>query len=153
MGTRARMITNFEPLDDIQTYMGNSIQVVGIIAENAARKTLSGALRELGVQPGPTGTPERKIEWTTPLQHTAYFASGGFGAGIPYRRTGGLAKKWKGEVIKAAKVITFLIRNPSRAARFVYGSLALSNLTTAARFQQRFHKITGWIFAAPIVNG
>lgn len=155
MSIRAKMVTDLTPLDDIQTYIGNSIQVVGRMAERAASKTLSGAKRELGVQPGPTGTPGRKIEWTGGtggLQHTAYFASNGFGGGIPYRRSGGLAKAWRGIIKTENKVVTFTINNPSRAARFVYGSLALSNLTAAARFQQRFHKITGWIFAAPVVK-
>ena len=44
-----------------------------------------------------------------------------------------------------------VVENPKRAARFVYGSLA-KNPQAAARFQQRFHAITGWPLASPIVN-
>lgn len=155
MSLRAKMRTDFTALDDAHTYMGNAMQVVEKVSKQAALKTFFGAQRELGVQPGPTGTPERKINWTGGTggrQHKAYFASNGFGAGIPYVRSGGLSKKWRGDIKIEPAVVTFMISNPSRAARFVYGSLALSNLTAARRFQQQFHIDTGWLFAAPIVK-
>jgi hypothetical protein len=45
--------------------------------------------------------------------------------------------------------IIVIIGNPNPEAQFVYGSLAKSN---PGRFQQRFHKITGWETASDTVN-
>jgi len=152
MAIRARHITNFDALDDIDTFLGNLKKVVIKIAgEEAATKPLAGAKAELGQQPGPTGTPERKIEWTTRRQQNAYFASNGFGAGIPYKRSGGLAAAWITKTESTNDWFKFRIYNPLPSARFVYGSLALSDVSRAARFQQRFHKITGWPLAVIIV--
>jgi hypothetical protein len=44
-----------------------------------------------------------------------------------------------------------IIRNTAPAAKFVYGSLAV-NVNQARRFQQRFHRRTGWPEASPIVQ-
>jgi hypothetical protein len=90
------------------------------------------------------------IEWTSEKQRRAYFATDGFGAGIPYQRTGKLAAAWRVITERTANGFRLLIENPLDAARFVYGSLA-KNPQAARRFQQQYHAKTGWIFAQPIV--
>lgn len=63
-----------------------------------------------------------KRRWASDRQRKAYFASDGFGAGIPYVRTNALVKGWK--VVYEGKdpfngVVTF--ENDSPVARYVQG--------------------------------
>lgn len=39
------------------------------------------------------------VQWDSERQRRAFFATGGFGKGIPYQRTGGYIAAWKHEVI------------------------------------------------------
>ena len=156
MAITARMTSNLDWLNDAIVVMQDVSHFIEIAGDEAMSDIEEEFLAELQEEPGPTGTPGRKIEWTTHPQHgnlqqRAYFASNGFGGGIPTKRTGKLAAAWKiiGKLVGNEWVI--LVLNPARAARFVYGSLAISNVARAVRFQQKFHAITGWKPAAPIV--
>ena len=124
---------------------------VELSGNEAYEDSQSAFLQDLRFQPGPTGTPDRKIEWTSRKQQQAYFASDGFGGGIPSTRSGGLSKAWQLEAESVGDLWQVFVRNPFVAARFVYGSLALSNPRAAARFQQEFHRITGWPLAVFLV--
>lgn len=151
MAITARMTSRLNWLNDAIVVMQELPEFIAIAGDEALSDIEEDFLRELQEEPGPTGTPQRKIEWTTRLQQMAYWASNGFGGGIPSRRTGKLAAAWKiiGKLVGNEWVI--LVLNPARAARFVYGTLAISNIARAARFRQKFHAITGWKLAAPIV--
>jgi hypothetical protein len=151
MAIKAQITSNLDWLDDAIAVMEELPAVIAIAGDEALSDIEDDFLRELQQEPGPTGTPKRKIKWTTRLQQQAYFASNGFGGGIPTKRTGKLAAAWKitGKLVGKSWVV--LVSNPAKAARFVYGSLAISNVARAARFQQGFHATTGWKLAAPIV--
>lgn len=117
------------------------------------------ALQALGVTPPPV---KRPIQWTSRKQQMAFFASDGFGHGIPYVRAtygpGNVQGSWfmkaqiNGVDVSSRTSIVGLgdaslsaqIGNKSPASKYVYGSLAKSN---PGRFQQRFHINTGWITA------
>jgi hypothetical protein len=144
MATRAELVTDLTWLDDAQGLMFQLPQVVAIAADEAYEKSKPQFMQVLRFQPGPTGTPERKIEWTSRKQQQAYFASDGFGGGIPTKRTGGLVNEWVILDTVVGETWQVIVKNEKIASRFVYGSLALSDPVAAARFQQRFHKITGW---------
>ncbi|PJF38481.1 MAG: hypothetical protein CUN54_10770, partial [Phototrophicales bacterium] len=88
------------------------------------------------------------IEWTSERQRRAYFATDGFGAGIPYKRTGETDAGWEMEIKIIGRAVKVIIENNSPAAPWVYGSLAKRGFK---RFQQRFHEITGWPTAQPVV--
>ncbi len=91
--------------------------------------------RQLMKEPGPVVYP---IEWTSEKQRRAFFATDGFGHGIPYQRTHDLAAAW--EVIFDASDAgfgTITVENPAEASDFVYGHR-----------QQQFHINTGWPNAA-----
>jgi hypothetical protein len=91
------------------------------------------------VIPGP---PKYPIRWTSEKQRKAFFATNGFGGGIPTRRTGRLPAAWR--LIVTATLqhgITVVARNDDPAAPFVYGA-----------WQQAFHAETGWPLATPILS-
>lgn len=149
MAIKAEIKSNLNWLNDAIAVMEQIPQVIAIAGDEALSEIEEPFLRELQEEPRPsTGVAPN---WTSERQRRAYFASNGFGAGIPYSRKGKLAAAWKitGELMGKAWVM--LVENPAKAARFVYGSLALANLASAARFQQKFHAVTGWKLAAPIV--
>jgi hypothetical protein len=57
------------------------------------------------------------INWDSPKQQTAYFASGGFGRGIPSRGTGASEQAWQTQAIANGH----LISNIGHKAVFLYG--------------------------------
>lgn len=92
----------------------------------------------LKANPGPVKYP---IKWKTDKQRRAFFASNGFGNGIPTKRTG--------EIIAAWRVV-----NKSRGFK---GFLQLVNAHPAVDFvqgedQQPFHKNTGWVTAQETID-
>jgi hypothetical protein len=75
-----------------------------------------------------------KRRWKSEKQRRAYFATDGFGSGIPYTRTHELANAWRVEFESGdpySGVVTFV--NDSPAARFVQGDDA-----------QPMHLDSGW---------
>lgn len=83
------------------------------------------------------------IQWTSEKQRRAFFATDGFGAGIPTQRTGKLQAGWRVDTAKTDGAFFMLVSNPSEKAKFVVGSLA-QDRNSALRFMQRFHVNTGW---------
>ena len=96
------------------------------------------------VRPGPVvyaGPPSASgnptLRWKSERQRRAFFASNGFGAGIPYERRAG-----PGDLLGAYDVTldatdangTITLTNSDPAAPFVVGE-----------FQQPFHVDTGWL--------
>lgn len=75
----------------------------------------------------------KPIEWTSERQRRAFFATNGFGAGIPYRRTGRMQAATEVTLKPLGQGAAIVIDNPTKYARFVVG-----------RDQQRFHARTGW---------
>jgi hypothetical protein len=95
--------------------------------------------RALGTPPGPVVYP---IEWTSEKQRRAFFATDGFGAGIPYERTNTLVEGW--EVLFDATDDGFgdiTVTNDDDAVDFVQGQR-----------QQKFHQNTGWKNASDVLQ-
>lgn len=109
------------------------------IAYNEIKQPLLDDLR------APVPNVKYPIQWTSEKQRRAYFATDGFGHGIPYKRTGKLLARW--EIKRTAKGIT--VSNPSRIAKYVIGTL---NAKTFDSQIQRFHRNTGWKPAKPKVS-
>jgi hypothetical protein len=76
--------------------------------------------------------PNNPYRWQSDKQRKAYFATGGFGGGIPYTRTGGLAAGWK-YTEQDSNYTTSKIYNEVPSARYVQG-----------RDIQRGHIADGW---------
>lgn len=97
---------------------------------NAAPKALAMLQRE-------PGSPRYPIRWTTERQRKAFFATDGFGRGIPTRRSGEIKGAWKVEFIPDSRGGMLVLSNEHPAARFVQGF-----------DQQGFHADTGWVTTA-----
>lgn len=148
---RLNFDANLDALDGMYVFLDRFNEIVAETGEQTAAEITPELLAELQKQPPARTANSPKIEWTSDKQRRAYFATDGFGAGIPYQRTGGLAAAWRVVTQTTATGFRMVVENPNRAARFVYGSLA-KNVGAASRFQQKFHKTTGWITAAPVVH-
>lgn len=91
--------------------------------------------RALAILRSIPGRPHYPIQFTSDRQRKAFFASDGFGRGIPTRRTGGIAAGWDINFIPTQDGGLFVLNNPSEAAKFVQGPQP---------FAQGFHIDTGW---------
>jgi len=101
--------------------------------------------RQLVQNPAPfTG----RRDWQSERQRRAYFATGGFGRGIPSTRTGEINDAWELGFDVQRSSITVTLFNVSDHYRFVVGSLRMDGPDT----QQRMHKQGGWKPVAPIID-
>ncbi len=98
-----------------------------------------------------------KIRWTSKKQQRAWWASDGFGRGIPSKRTGALAAGWKSivSVTVVGQRVRLIVKtwNEVSYTRFVKGDFGIG--ISRVSFQrylkphQGFHRDTGWQAAAP----
>jgi hypothetical protein len=101
-------------------------------------KSESRIKRELGKEPGSVQYP---VQWTSEKQRRAFFATDGFGRGIPTRRTHALSRGWRVDTKLNKLQGDISIYNTQMYERFVTGS-----------DQQGFHKNTGWQSSQPILD-
>ena len=148
MSIRITSTTNTAPFADFADSLDNFNEIVDSVGRDVYDDYQGPMLRALQQQPGPVKYP---IQWTSEKQRKAFFASNGFGRGIGTPRSGAMAAAWEVRFIETPGSFQIVVINPSKAVKFVEGSLA-KNASAAARFQQPFHKNTGWIAASPIVS-
>lgn len=118
-------------LDAYADLMARAPEVTRTEVDRAVNRVAPELLADLRRKPGAVKYP---LVWQSPRQRRAYFASNGFGQGIPYRRSDGLINAYKVEVIYTPGGITSVqVTNDNPAYPFVKGE-----------FQQRMHAITGW---------
>ena len=94
-------------------------------------------LDELREYPGPVKRPFR---WKSERQRRAYFATDGFGWGIPYVRTDALKASWTTHIRDQKDGAVFEVENKAQYAQYVVGD-----------FAQPGHIHTGWASAAVLV--
>lgn len=94
-------------------------------------------LKDLKREPGRVRYP---IRWKTERQRRAFFATNGFGAGIPTKRTGKFTGAWRIDIDYRGGM-TAEVWNRMPYGRFVGGD-----------DQQPFHKDTGWYYAPRLVE-
>ncbi len=144
---RFTMKTSIEPLESSIAFLEDIDQQIFQIGEAVIQEIKPELLDELQDKPPKRDYPEDyPIEWTSEKQKKAFFASDGFGAGIPTERTDSMINSWEifGEVVKGS--FNIVVRNTKDWSKFIVGSLA-KTVSRAARFQQNFHAITGWPLA------
>lgn len=85
------------------------------------------------------GSPKHPIRWTSERQRKAFFASDGFGRGIPTRRSNAIVDAWQSKFIPDRNGGILVLENDNPAAEFVQGFN-----------QQGFHADTGWVTTAEV---
>jgi hypothetical protein len=121
------------PLPFLKSVDARIARIPGVFATGWKRqegRIRSYTRRVLRVKPG---KPHYPINWTSERQRRAFWASDGFGRGIPTRRTDAMVNAWD---------VRFRATNTG-------GTLTLVNDTDYAGYvvgdqQQGFHKDTGW---------
>ena len=121
-------------------------QTVKAIGQDVTDDIRPYALQDLQRTPGKSHSP---VIWANDDQRKAYFATDGFGRGIPTRRTGKAQAGWQVKNVAASDGYSMIIANSVAYAKYLYGSLAQDG--SGLRFQQKQHRATGWIQAQPIV--
>lgn len=104
----------------------------------AIRPLNNRVLNEIKTVPG---APKYPIRWKSDRQRRAFFASNGFGKGIPSQRTGTLLKNWKIVGVKLKDGGGVLLENKTPYMEFVQGT-----------DQQPFHHDTGWVLRSTVVE-
>lgn len=107
-----------------------SIQVNGVLVRNGlqnfdaeivrvSRLVIYRATQRIQKRMKTPGTkPSYPIHWDSARQRRAYFASKGFGRGIPYRRTGRYPSGWK--IVQKGST-GYTVINDSRTAKHIGG--------------------------------
>lgn len=134
---RVTQRTNLEAVDGLIQWFEDFDDIAYSEFQDVVSEVETALLAELRDTPPNVKYP---IDWTSERQRRAFFATDGFGRGIPTRRTGKVQAGWI--VITDNSNGTFIVRvmNDVSYSRWVYGSLA----KTGQQYQQRFHKNTGW---------
>lgn len=94
------------------------------------------AVQTLNVLRTIPGTPRYPIRWTSKKQRRAFFATNGFGRGIPTQRKGTIAEDWEVIFVPSQDGGLLVLTNPHPEAKFVQGPQP---------FGQGFHRDTGWV--------
>lgn len=86
------------------------------------------------------GRPHYPLRWKSERQRRAFFATNGFGGGIPYARTGKLEAGWDARFTFSGDGGSFVVENDTPYARYVVGY-----------DQQPFHE-GRWVYAPSVVD-
>lgn len=134
---RTDIAINFAALDNLEALLETWPELVEDAAERAFARVQPFVLRDLQATPGPVKYP---IAWASEKQRKAFFASDGFGHGIPTRRTGAISRGWDVSLVVTSTRITVNTSNRVPYAKYVVGKLRERGRDT----QQRMHINTGW---------
>lgn len=133
---RVGNIHEIQAIEELSAFVGQINDMHQEILQETRDEIAPFALAELQTEPPAAKHP---IEWASDKQRKFVMAKLRRENNLPYRRTGKLAKMWVVEL--RGNVI--VIENLSAIGKYVYGSLA-QDRSAALRFQQPFHKNTGW---------
>lgn len=144
---RTEVIANTRTLDNSMAYARAFADYVETPVLNVFETRKPQLLDDLRRQPGAVKYP---ILWTSERQRKAYFATNGFGNGIPYKRTGRMSRGWYAWARRSGNRFEMTIANSTPGARFVYGDIRPR--ADKKDPQQRFHRNTGWTKVAPKIE-
>ena len=149
---RNTLTTNIAPINNAIAFLDNIDEEMTAIGDAVLQEIKPELLDELRDKPPRRAYPgDYPIEWTSENQRKAFFASDGFGGGIPTKRTDSIINSWEVFGQSGNDGYSIITQNTNPASRFVVGSLA-KDVARAARFQQKFHAITGWKLATIAVQ-
>lgn len=138
---KARWSVKADPLDGLEKFMEQVDQRMAWVGEDVQNEIEPPLMNELRTVPGPVKYP---IQWTSEKQRKAFFATNGFGQGIPTIRSNKIVNAWVMDNRTAKGRFTMTVRNPIDAAKFVVGAIDFRSRNNALRTKQKFHDNTGW---------
>jgi hypothetical protein len=125
-------------LDAIRDQAAESPRRMNKAYKRRVKRIRQQLLDELRQYPGPVKYPFR---WKSERQRRAFFATDGFGHGIPYVRTNALKDGWTTRIRDQQNGAIFEVENTADHARFVIGDDT-----------QPGHLATGWRSAAVLIG-
>lgn len=134
---KAELIQTENVFDAIRDGIEKAPDQFKVLFVQKTRPITDGVLNQLRQEPGPVKYP---VDWTSERQRRAFYATNGFGRGIPTKRTGKYLRSWQAGFEVQGGVSEFVIENTDPKAQFVGGI-----------YQQRFHRQTGWVYAPDVV--
>lgn len=129
-----------EVIRDIKRLVSEGVPAAGLYGLNATAKRIQ---RRMKVPGKPITYP---VNWDSVRQMIAYFASNGFGEGIPSRRKGRYEEGWQVRGIPNGVELG----NRERSARFI-GGLPSGNDLSPGKKQSNIHK-GRWPRLRPVVD-
>lgn len=132
--------------DTLGVFLDDFNQMVAGIGNEVTALVRPQMLDELQYTPPAVKLP---IEWTSEKQQRAFFATDGFGRGIPTQRTGRLQGAWRVVGVSKNGRYQLVADNDTPYLPFVVGSVDFRSANRALAPMQRFHRNTGW---QPIQN-
>lgn len=136
----AKTTGNPDVLRDYIALLQHAPELIKTVTNKTAEKYEPMFKVALRVTPGRVVYP---IMWTSDRQKGAFFATRGFGMGIPTPRTNRMVNAWRVVVVlsdsKEGASIELINDDPKR--RYVIGEK-----------QQRFHRITGWVNEQTVIR-
>lgn len=141
---RTEVVVKANALHALNALIAAYPELVQDAAETAWKRVEPSFRHDLEYTPPP---PRYPIQWQSERQRRAFFATNGFGGGIPYRRTGRVSKAWKFRIVTDEGGIAFTVENTAPYAPYVLGHLRPGGRDP----QQRMHKATGWKNMSPTI--
>lgn len=92
------------------------------------------------------------IQWKSEKQRRAFFATRGFGKGIPTKRTGKLQAGWKVIANVDYREGLFTVYNDATTRDYFTGQLIFYEQYVTGEKQQPFHRNTGYIRSQDILS-
>lgn len=135
---RIDVTVDTDVLEAISEAAERAPQRVSRAYSKAISRTQKRMLDDLRAYPGPV---KRPFKWQSDRQRRAYFATNGFGHGIPYVRTNALRDSWSVRVRSKLDSSIYTVENDTDYADFVMGE-----------HQQIGHANTGWNDAKTIID-
>lgn len=123
-------LTNANAIGSVEKQIENIRKLLTDVLPKARDAHNDTTLAPYQVAPGSVKYP---IQWASPKQRRAFFATNGFGRGIPTVRTNDLQKAWRLVLNTTDGEASFSAVNDSGYEQFVTGAA-----------QQPFHTATGW---------
>ena len=107
-------------LKSIKTLPATSYKMMHVEMEKTVKPAVQREVTDLvATYPGPVQYP---FEFGTAKSRRAFFATKGFGRGIPTVRTGELGRSWLVRYRFAQTIGTLILENTDPAAKYVYGN-------------------------------
>lgn len=125
-------------LDQIARTMSRNVRLFQNAMKGRKGQLANVALAKIRREPGP---PVYPIRWNSDRQLRAFFASKGFGGGIPHKRKNTILNAWDAEFIPTDEGGLVVMSNPYPEAQYIFGPKT-----------QGFHLDTGYVQIDDVVQ-